>query len=189
MREPRELGECMMNTRDSRWARLAGVLLILVALGLLLGHRSGAQAMPAAGTKTAPGDALLGEWWTENNEGRIRFTRHQDGTFRGTTTCCVPVKASADHPGRDVHNPNPKLQGRSTIGIVLIWKLVYEDGEYSGGYVYNPRDGKIYRFSAKVIDRDTVKIRGYMGIPLLGQSQIWKRAGTQARAPVTSATD
>jgi len=33
----------------------------------------------------------------------------------------------------------------------------------------------------KVLDRETLKIRGYMGIPLLGQSQIWKRARGEAR--------
>ena len=125
--------------------------------------------------RAAAADELLGEWWTENNEGRIRFTRHSDGTFLGTTTCCVPRQASEDHPARDIHNPNPKLRSRLTVGIVLIWKLVYADGEYSDGYVYNPRDGKTYRFEAKVIDASTLEIRGYMGIPLLGQSQLWKR--------------
>jgi uncharacterized protein (DUF2147 family) len=154
-----------MDTRDSRWAVLVAVLSVLMT----------AKAA-AANPGISPADLLLGEWWTENNEGRIRFTKDADGTFRGTTTCCVPAKVTEDHPARDLHNPNPKLRGRSTIGIVLIWKLTYEDGEYSGGYVYNPRDGKTYRFKAKIIDRNTVKIRGYLGIPLLGQSQIWKRA-------------
>lgn len=51
----------------------------------------------------------------------------------------------------------------------------YEDGEYNDGYVYSPRDGKTYRIEAKIIDQNTVKIRGHLGIPLLGQSQIWKR--------------
>jgi uncharacterized protein (DUF2147 family) len=124
-------------------------------------------------------DALVGEWWTEGNEGRVRISKDRDGTFRGTTTCCVPQKVSKDKPGQDVNNPNPKLRARSTVGIVIIWKLTYDDdGEYSGGYVYNPRDGKTYRIEAKIIDRNTVKIRGYIGIPLLGQSQIWKRART-----------
>jgi uncharacterized protein (DUF2147 family) len=140
-------------------------------------------ALPArATTPAAPGDVLIGEWWTENNEGRIRFSKDKDGTYRGTTTCCVPAKITEEHPARDLHNPNPKLRGRSTVGIVLIWKLTYEDGEYNDGYVYNPRDGDTYRFEAKIVDRNTLKIRGYMGIPLLGQSQIWKRARVEPRA-------
>ena len=144
----------------------------------------GGQAI--AQVKLAPGDELIGEWWTENNEGRIRMTRDRDGSFRGTTTCCVPAKPTRDHPAQDIHNPNPKQRSRSTVGIVLIWKLKYEgDGEYADGYVYNPRDGKTYRIDMAIIDRNTVKIRGYIGIPLLGQSQIWRRVQPVARALAT----
>jgi uncharacterized protein (DUF2147 family) len=165
------------------------VLSVLAAAAPSLAEQRSAPAAAATTAKKppSPGDALLGEWWTENNEGRIRFTRAPDGTFTGTTTCCAPKVPSEDHPARDIHNPNPKQRGRSTVGIILIWKLIYEDGEYSDGYVYNPRDGKTYRFEAKIIDRNTVKIRGYLGIPLLGQSQIWKRALPAARAPATAA--
>src|SRR5262245_29648932 len=145
-----------MTGRDVR-----GILLVIVsATAVFIGqHASAEQARPS--------DALLGEWWTEGNEGRVQFTRYRDGTYRGTTTCCAPAKPSEDNPGRDIHNPNPKLRSRSTVGIILIWKLKYEgEGEYVDGYVYNPRDGKTYRFEVQVIDQNTLKIRGYMGISL-----------------------
>jgi uncharacterized protein (DUF2147 family) len=87
-----------------------------------------------------------------------------------------PEKDDPNNPATDIHNPDPKLRGRSTVGIVIIWKLAYKDGEYSGGYVYNPRDGKTYRIAAEIIDDSTVKIHAYRLIPLLGQSHIWKRA-------------
>ena len=51
----------------------------------------------------------------------------------------------------------------------------------ASGRVYNPRDGKTNRIEMKVLDRETLKIRGYIGIPLLGQSQICKRAHGEAR--------
>lgn len=165
-----------MNTRP--FLGVPAGLLWIVALSLLsISGLGGAQAARARATnaETARGDVLLGEWWTEKNEGRVRFTKDVDGTLRGTTTCCVPEKPDRDNPATDIHNPDPKLRGRSTVGIVIIWKLAYEHGEYSGGYVYNPRDGKTYRIAAEMIDENTVKIRGYMLIPLLGQSQIWKR--------------
>ena len=37
-------------------------------------------------------------------------------------------------PTLDVNNPKPELRNRSTLGIVIIWKLKYEDGEYVDGY-------------------------------------------------------
>lgn len=127
--------------------------------------------------KVHPGDRILGEWWTEDREGRIRFKRVKDGTYRGITTCCKKDPPTEDEPGIDINNPNPKLRNRSTIGIILIWDLKYDgDGEYVDGHVYNPRDGDSYHFIAEIIDDETLEIRGYLGIPLLGQTQIWKRA-------------
>lgn len=162
------------------WSYLATLLL---ALGWLGGDAALAQSKPATLTE----DLLLGEWWTEGNEGRVRFTKDKEGLFRGTTTCCEHEN-DPKNPSRDINNPNPKQRGRSTVGIIIIWKLKFEDGEYVDGYVYNPRDGKTYRIEAKVIDHETVKIRGYMGISLLGQNQIWKRAHPSApKAPTTAA--
>lgn len=129
----------------------------------------------SAEEKAAPADQLLGEWWTEDNEGRIQMARYKDGTYRGVTTCCVH-NDDAGKPILDVHNPNPSLRSRSTVGVVLIWNLKYENGEYVDGHVYNPRDGKTYRMKMEIVDRETLKVRGYLGIALLGQTQIWKRA-------------
>jgi uncharacterized protein (DUF2147 family) len=143
-------------------------LAVVLSGGGLTSERANAQAAAVR----VPGDEILGEWWTENNEGRVRITRDKEGFYRGTTTCC----ARDGKPMIDVNNPKPELRNRSMLGVVIIWKLKYEDGEYADGYVYNPRDGKTYRMEMKVLDGDTLKIRGYMGISLLGQSQVWKRA-------------
>lgn len=170
-----------MSCMQHRGATRALLIAIVLASPFCVRARDAAHAEPASERHGAPArDALLGEWWTRDNEGRVRFTRHSDGTFRGTTTCCVPDQPSPERPATDIHNPDPKLRGRSTVGIVIIWNLAYDDGEYSGGYVYNPRDGKTYRFAVQVIDRDSIEVRGYLGIPLLGQSQVWKRVRADA---------
>lgn len=152
----------------------------LAALAAFVATLLAAADAPAGPSQRAKGelrgDVLLGEWWTERDEGRVLFTKDPDGTYRGTTTCCTPREASPENPGKDIHNPDPKLRARSTVGIVIIWKLAYADGAYSGGYVYNPRDGKTYRIAARVIDQDTIQVRGYLWLPLIGQSQLWRRA-------------
>ena len=131
---------------------------------------------PSAETIGPPNpDALLGEWWTEDQEGRVRFVKQKDGAYKGITTWRAPAPSTEDNPAIDIHNPNPEKRGRSTTGIVIIWDLSYEDGKYREGYVYNPRDGGVYRFEAKLVDQDTLKVRGYWGIRLLGGNQIWKR--------------
>jgi uncharacterized protein (DUF2147 family) len=136
------------------------------------------MASPATASDTKPKPKLkrptlaehgiFGEWWSEQKDGRIRFYKHRDGTVRGNL-------AWSKHPRPDVENDNPKLRSRSIIGIVLMWQLRYEDGEYEDGYVYNPEDGNVYRVDIKVLSPDKLKVRGYMGISLFGQSQVWTR--------------
>jgi len=119
---------------------------------------------------TAPTpDAIVGEWWTEGKEGRIRFGLSADGTYTG-------VLVGGNDPGKDVNNKDPALRKRNLLGVVLMWHLRPENGEYVDGYVYNPRNGETYRMKAEMTGKTTLKIRGYLGISLLGQSQVWTRA-------------
>lgn len=164
-----------------RFAVTMGRVALVVALSMIcvpLGTQADAQAEGTGQREEPavhPGDGVLGEWWTENRVGRIRFVRHSDGTYRGITTWRVANAPPEDNPPTDLYNPNPKLRGRPTLGIVLISHLKYENGRYVDGRVYNPRDGDTYGFKAELVDQNTLKIRGYMGISLFGWNQIWKR--------------
>ena len=112
--------------------------------------------------------SILGEWWTEKKDGRIRFVKHEDGTYRGIVTWGA-------EPRKDRFNKDPKLRDRPLVGMVLMWNLVYRDGKYEGGYVYNPEDGRTYRVTASLTGSSSLKLRGYLGIPLLGQTQTFTR--------------
>jgi uncharacterized protein (DUF2147 family) len=119
-----------------------------------------------------PAESILGEWCTEVQEGRpparVNFVRAQDGTYTG-------ILSWSSAPRKDVNNKNPNLRDRPVVGIVLMWNLHYDDGEYTDGYVYNPEDGGTYRIKAEVLSPESLKIRGYLGISLFGQNQKWTR--------------
>jgi len=170
----------------ARTAILLGATVVVSMIGPVSPQTTAAQATKKA-KHTRPSDAIIGEWWTEGRQGRIRFERYKDGTFRGITTWRKSKKHTEDDPAIDVHNPDPKKRRRSTVGIVLIWSLKYDgDGEYIDGYVYNPRDGNVYGMDIEVIDHNTLEIRGYLGIALFGQTQTWKRMQVRKRTKVTS---
>jgi uncharacterized protein (DUF2147 family) len=119
-----------------------------------------------------PPESILGEWCTQKEEGRpparVKFVKAPDGTYTGILTWSA-------EPRKDVYNKDPKLRDRSVVGIVLMWHLTYDDGEYVDGYVYNPEDGGTYRVKTEVLSADSMKVRGYLGISLFGQSKTWSR--------------
>jgi uncharacterized protein (DUF2147 family) len=119
-----------------------------------------------------PPEAILGEWRTQTEENRpparVRFERAEDGTYTG-------ILSWSSAPRKDIHNKNPKLRDRSVVGIVLMWKLRYDDGEYVDGYVYNPEDGGTYRVKTEVTGSELLKVRGYLGISLFGETKTWTR--------------
>jgi uncharacterized protein (DUF2147 family) len=129
------------------------------------------EAAPLGDTKF-PQEAIVGEWCTQKEEGRppgrIKFVRGNDGTYIGIITWSA-------EPKKDVNNKDPKLRDRQLVGSVLMWNLRYDDGEYVDGYVYNPEDGGTYRLKAEVLSPESLKIRGFLGISLLGQNKIWSR--------------
>jgi uncharacterized protein (DUF2147 family) len=84
--------------------------------------------------------------------------------------------ASPERPDKDEKNPDPALRDRPLVGLSLFAGFDYDgDGRWSGGTIYDPNSGKTYRCIVTIVDDDTLKVRGYVGVPLLGRTEIWTR--------------
>jgi Uncharacterized protein conserved in bacteria (DUF2147) len=63
------------------------------------------------------------------------------------------------------------------LGLEIIRGMVQESADkFAGGTILDPRDGKVYRATMKLTpDGQTLVVRGYLGVELLGQNQYWTR--------------
>ncbi len=62
------------------------------------------------------------------------------------------------------------------IGLILMRHLRYKDGRYVGGNIVDPNSGRVYDCELRLIDSGRkLVMRGYIGIPLFGLSQVWHR--------------
>ncbi len=49
------------------------------------------------------------------------------------------------------------------------------EDRWTGGEIYDPNSGNTYKGTMRLIDRNTLKLRGYIGISLFGRSDTWTR--------------
>jgi uncharacterized protein (DUF2147 family) len=62
------------------------------------------------------------------------------------------------------------------IGLLIIRNMKADGGEYSGGDILDPESGSVYRCKMHLEEDGThLVVRGYIGIALLGRTQIWQR--------------
>lgn len=70
------------------------------------------------------------------------------------------------------------------LGLTLVKGMKRNGYKYDGGTILDPRDGTVYHAQMEVsADGEQLFVRGYLGIPLLGQTQIWTRQPDDAMAP------
>ncbi|MES2060817.1 MAG: DUF2147 domain-containing protein [Bacteroidota bacterium] len=119
-------------------------------------------------------DAILGKWLSANGEGQIQIYKKESKFFGKLSWIKVPNDDSGK-PKADDHNPDKNLQSRPVLGIELLKNFTFDgDNVYEDGTIYDPKSGKTY--SCKMtLKGDVLKIRGYIGISLLGRSENWTR--------------
>jgi len=61
------------------------------------------------------------------------------------------------------------------IGMIVIKGLTKDGTEYSNGKILDPKHGKLYKCYITLESADKLKVRGYIGISLLGRTQYWER--------------
>jgi uncharacterized protein (DUF2147 family) len=69
------------------------------------------------------------------------------------------------------------------IGLIIIRNMKSMDGEYGGGDILDPDNGSVYRCKLRLDQNGSqLVVRGYIGISLLGRTQIWHRQSVDAPA-------
>ena len=77
----------------------------------------------------------------------------------------------------DANNPDEAKRSNPIIGLVMLTGFRFDgDEEWKGGSIYDPESGKTYSSYMYLKDRNTLKVRGYVGISLFGRTEVWTRA-------------
>jgi len=76
----------------------------------------------------------------------------------------------------DINNPDETKRSNPIIGLVMLNGFKFDgDDEWKGGDIYDPESGKTYSSYLYLKDKNTLKVRGYVGISLFGRTETWTR--------------
>jgi uncharacterized protein (DUF2147 family) len=142
---------------------------VLTALLTLLALPAFAQPTPV-GLWTTVDDA------TGREKGLVRIVAENGvltGRIEGNLDPSVPPNRVCDICSDD-------RKGKKLLGLTFLRGVrasADEAGVWDGGDILDPDNGKIYRVRLRPSsDGKTMEVRGYIGLPLLGRTQVWIRA-------------
>lgn len=136
-----------------------------------------ALTLPWLGMSAARAEQAATGWWV-NGEGTGAIVIAPCGA-----ALCGRIEWIAPgQPVRDVHNPDPSLRSRPSCGLQMMGGMVPDgSGGWQGGWVYDPTNGKTYKAVMHLAPDGTLRLHGYIGIPLFGRSKTMMRPA----APLT----
>jgi uncharacterized protein (DUF2147 family) len=120
-------------------------------------------------------DAVLGTWVTGSGDGHVEIYK-QGNKYFGKIVWLKEPNSEQGTPKVDKNNPDVKLRTQPILGMVNLRDFEYDgDNEWEDGQVYDPKKGKDYSCQMTLTDPNTLEVRGYIGISLIGRTDTWKR--------------
>jgi uncharacterized protein (DUF2147 family) len=134
-------------------------------------------------------DDIIGTWLNEEGTGKIEIFKKGDEFFGKLIWLKEPIYTQKDvddndHPyvklgaeKVDFKNPDESKQSLPLIGQMLLREFKYDidNEEWSGGRIYDPKNGKDYKCYLQLVEQNKLKVRGYIGFSLLGRTTYWTR--------------
>ena len=120
----------------------------------------------------------VGRWKTvDDTTGKVKSIvdiRGENGTLYGK----IEKVLDPDVPG-----PNPlcthcegDLKDKPENGLQILWGMKRNGGQWEGGQILDPHNGKVYRCILSLEDGGRkLKVRGFIGFALLGRTEYWLR--------------
>lgn len=136
-------------------------------------------------TAAAQQGSVMGTWATASGVAHVRIGPCPDpangpicGSISSLTNPRGPDGAVVSpEAATDFRNQNPSLRGRKILGMPLIWgfKKTADPTSFEDGQIYNGENGKIYNANISLQPDGKLRLRGYVGSPMFGETQVWTR--------------
>jgi uncharacterized protein (DUF2147 family) len=121
-------------------------------------------------------DAVVGVWKTGDGNAMVRIYKSGDKYQGRIVWLKEPNDPDTGKPKLDKNNPTENSQNRPLIGLVNIWGFKFiEKNLWDEGNIYDPKSGNTYSCTIKMMNANTLEVRGYIGVSLIGRTDVWTR--------------
>lgn len=122
-------------------------------------------------------DAVVGVWETGNGKARVKIEKEGQKYVGRIVWLREPNDPTTGTPKVDKNNDEESLRARPLKGLRILQDFVYDeaDAEWEDGTIYDAENGKTYKCVMTMKDANALNIRGYIGIPTFGRTDVWKR--------------
>jgi len=139
----------------------------------------------ASAPASAQSSGVMGTWLTQKGTAQVKVAPCADpaqGPLCGVVVALINPKNEsgqvvAPEAVTDSHNPDPALRSRKMIGVALFWgfKATSNPNTFEDGKIYNGENGKTYSANVSLQADGKLRLRGFVGSPMFGETQLWTR--------------
>lgn len=144
--------------------------------------------MFVAGSALAQGGTPLGRWITESGNLEVEIAPCAPPPAGAAVLCGKVVRVLAN---RSMSGPGEEMKpadARPALGMTLLTGLqAAGEGVYQGT-IYNRENARHYSVKLTPAEPAQLLVRGYVGLPLFGKTQVWRRAPADATASADAAS-
>jgi uncharacterized protein (DUF2147 family) len=121
-------------------------------------------------------DAIVGVWKTGEGNAMVRIYKNGDKYQGKVVWLKEPIDTETGKPKLDKNHPDESVRSRPVLGLVNIWGFVYKgDKVWDEGNIYDPKNGNTYSCTIKLESANTLEVRGFIGVSLIGRTDTWTR--------------
>lgn len=120
-------------------------------------------------------NSVTGKWKTIDDETGKAISVVEIFESKGKIYGKVIEIFNPNNRNRVCENCSGSDHNKPILGMIVIKGLTKDGTEYSNGKILDPKHGKLYKCYITLESPDKLKVRGYIGISLLGRTQYWER--------------
>ena len=124
---------------------------------------------------------IAGLWLPSSGKARVNIYLAKNGKYYGKIVWLrEPNDPKTGVAKLDKNNPDEVKRKEPLMSFLLLKGFSYkENGTYDEGTIYDPESGTTYKSTIEMPDKNTLNVRGFVGVSLFGKTDTWTRLKTK----------